>query len=354
MDDKFQEIEIQGVGKFQVPADYTPDQVGAHIRKLRLEKPEIFGSAPSAKEQTIARLKEGIRQSEGAEYRMNPVSSAEIFNSRPGASPAMSTIRELVMPTVDVAGDLLSSYKPRDFKTPPTAGDLLPGKDLREKIGNLAGARPAESDAAAARGSQAGVIGNAIPGVITALIAGKVGKAGVNQVVPSSERAVVNFQKVAAKADPLPVNTTVAERAAMRSKEIYDRGGGSMPPPIKKFLSRVRDPEAPPLTFAEARDFFSNAGEKMARKEYDSMSPKQQRQLGEFKRGLDIGIRDAAEVVGEGQTYGKAMREYNRASKIRNFGQVFTDALKSTSVRKAAAYGAATGLGVAVANKVTK
>ena len=36
------EIEVQGVGRFQVPYEYTDARVSAHINGLRKSRPEIF------------------------------------------------------------------------------------------------------------------------------------------------------------------------------------------------------------------------------------------------------------------------------------------------------------------------
>lgn len=55
------EIEIKGVGRFQVPIEYNDEQIRNHIRVLRLRRPEVFrASAPQIVE-THEQAKERIR-----------------------------------------------------------------------------------------------------------------------------------------------------------------------------------------------------------------------------------------------------------------------------------------------------
>jgi len=131
--------------------------------------------------------------------------------------------------------------------------------------------------------------------------------------LPSTARAGGNFQKVMAAAKDQPIDTAPAGDIALRAQELADRGA-TLPKVVKTFLKRSTDPNAPPVTYEEGRDFASNAGRLSAR---DSMkaNPAMGRQVGLL--ALDTANAEAAAKVGMGEEYQQAMKEYRSASQMK-------------------------------------
>lgn len=135
---------------------------------------------------------------------------------------------------------------------------------------------------------------------------------GLNEVIPQTGRAGRNFQAVskAAGGDQVAVTPKLSD-SIMRVKELSDRGH-TMPKVANRFFARVTDPAAPPVTYDEARDFYSKAGE-ITSSEAQRMSPTMRRALNNFRSALGDSVSDTASKAGQGETYKKAMSEYSAA-----------------------------------------
>jgi hypothetical protein len=103
----------------------------------------------------------------------------------------------------------------------------------------------------------------------------------------------------------------------MKIQEVA-QSGATMPKVVRDFLNRVTRPNAQPLTYAEARKFYENAT-RLSFDEMNRLTPKAKYMVGQFTRSLDRAIQDAAQQVGMGQQYAKAMSAYNRAAEFQRF-----------------------------------
>lgn len=138
---------------------------------------------------------------------------------------------------------------------------------------------------------------------------------GVSEALPSSARASRLFEDVMATARDVPIKPGVPVAEAMRGKEIAGRGG-QLPKILRDFVRRTADPEAPPITYEEARDFYTNA--RLAMSEYLQTKPNMWRQVTIFKGALDTAIREAVTSVGKGDEYAAAMQEYRKAQALKD------------------------------------
>lgn len=132
--------------------------------------------------------------------------------------------------------------------------------------------------------------------------------------VPTRAKAGALFNTVADAANNQPVSLTRSQPQLQRMAELAERGGGSLPAPINQLLNRSQ--RISPLTYPEARDFQSGLAN-MSRADADMSGP----MGGQFKQlrgSLFSDVGDAAESVGQREAYEKAMKDYARASAIRN------------------------------------
>ena len=138
---------------------------------------------------------------------------------------------------------------------------------------------------------------------------------GAAGLVPSTERAGKKFADVMSKAKDIPIKPGEPVAEAMRGKEIASRGG-QLPKILRDFVRRTSDPENPPITYEEARDFYTNA--RLAMSEYLQTKPNMWRQVTIFKKALGDAIQEAATSAGKGEEYKSAMTEYRRAIVMKN------------------------------------
>lgn len=92
--------------------------------------------------------------------------------------------------------------------------------------------------------------------------------------------------------------------------------GSTLPSVVNKFVTRIADLEEGPLTYKEARQFYSNvsdlsASERMASKAKDL------RLIQEFKHALGETISTTAENGGRLQQYQQAMKDFSGAARTR-------------------------------------
>jgi len=164
---------------------------------------------------------------------------------------------------------------------------------------------------------------------------------------PTFARAKMGFQEVASKANPAVVDTAVPGNTALEIQKMA-ASGGSQPKVIRDFVSRVTDPNKPPLTFEEARKFYTNAS-RLSADESQRLTPDMKRMVGQFRADLDAEITKAAASQGKGPQYTQAMKDYRRASQ----GAETLDSLKDYG-KKAAISGAIGGGGYGLYKALTK
>jgi hypothetical protein len=168
--------------------------------------------------------------------------------------------------------------------------------------------------------------------------AGEMGGAAVD-AIPRAGRAGSTLANIRSQAASVPVELNKSAEPLLRAQELGERGS-TMPKPIKQLLNRTTDPDGGPLTFPEARDFYSNIS-RLSSKDVSKMNPIMQRQLGELRAAMSSDLSDAAGKIGLQDDYTGAMKEYRQASQLKDIGT------------KAAKYGAG-ALGVGIAGKVAR
>jgi hypothetical protein len=117
----------------------------------------------------------------------------------------------------------------------------------------------------------------------------------------------------------VPIDAGAAGNVALEADRLA-RSGGAMPKVLRDFIKRATDPDQGPITYAEARDFYSNAT-RLSADEFNRLTPVIRRQVGQFTQVLGNALADAAAQAGKLPEYQQAMREYARASSLRQFGQ---------------------------------
>jgi hypothetical protein len=162
------------------------------------------------------------------------------------------------------------------------------------------------------------------------------------KVVPSvmKERAGGLLQSVAHDANKIPVQLDNAGDAALKLMDWQRKT--NLGPTVNKFLNRITNPKAGPLTYEEARDFYQVLGS-LSADETMKMAPPVRRQLVQMVVGLKQDIGNAADQVGHAADYYKGLNDYHTAAKL----QEWYDAAKKYAIP--AALGAA---GMAGAGKL--
>lgn len=160
----------------------------------------------------------------------------------------------------------------------------------------------------------------------------------VNAELPTTQKAGRILEELEQVAGKIPINVNPPGRVAM---EMFanSEAGSYLPPVVRRFLSRATNPEKGPLTYSEARKFYSNATA-LSADESSRMKAPIRRLLGQFTQSLGDSLWEAAQSVGKGKDYNKAMRMYHRAAQVRDYTQRVAPKLA-----KAAAAGALAGAG---------
>lgn len=144
-------------------------------------------------------------------------------------------------------------------------------------------------------------------------IGGLVG-GGAGAKFPLKSHAGELFSKVGAAAKGLPVDVAQPGNLALEAQEL-SKQGNSMPKVIRDFINRTTDPNKPPLTYEEARQFYSSAS-RLSANEASRLSPVMSRQVNKFRAALNESIADTTDQAGKLDEYVDAMKEYRRASQI--------------------------------------
>jgi hypothetical protein len=138
----------------------------------------------------------------------------------------------------------------------------------------------------------------------------------VAEAIPSTARAGKAFQEVMGAAKSVPVDITAPGNVALRIQELADRGG-TMPVAVRKFITRVTDPDKAPMAYEEARDFASNIS-RLSANEFNRLTPAVAREVADMRVALNASIAKAASTVGKGAQYASAMNEYANAMRFKS------------------------------------
>ena len=147
--------------------------------------------------------------------------------------------------------------------------------------------------------------------------AGKVGDAIASKISPTAMKAQAAglLQSVAHDANQVPVQLDNAGDAAMRLMDW--QGKTQLGPTVNKFLNRITNPKAGPLTYEDARDFYQLLG-RMSVNETTKLAPAVQRDLTQMVVGLKQDIGNAADTVGRASDYYQGLGDYATASKYQD------------------------------------
>jgi hypothetical protein len=182
-------------------------------------------------------------------------------------------------------------------------------------------------------------------------VAPEVSEAAAGKFTAAGIRAKASgaFNSVAAAADKAPIDITEPGMQALKIDALSSRGG-TQPKIIRDFIKRVTDPEKGPLTYDEARDFYSNAT-RLSGNEYSKLTDRMKMEMGQFTKVLGEAVQDAATRVGKGADYNFAMKQWKRASSLSDT----YDTLKSMAAEgaKKVAIGAGLGAGYKAVDTLT-
>lgn len=184
--------------------------------------------------------------------------------------------------------------------------------------GQLVGANPTAMEQQGDIGNTKGVLGIAAADATPAVAAAGASalSPAVMARIPSASRAGANFQKASAVVGDNPVDVNAASEPALRASEL-NNAGMTMPTVLKKFLKRVTDPEAPPMTYDEARDFAKSAG-RLSVKQTQATVPEMKMQVAKFAQAMADATQKTADAGGVGDVHAAAMSEYRDAMRVRN------------------------------------
>ena len=144
-------------------------------------------------------------------------------------------------------------------------------------------------------------------------VAGKVGDLGI----PSTKRAGAALAEVESAAGDVPIDMKKPGNTAL---ELYEQSqrGATLPKAVRDLVTRATKPDAPPLTYSEAKDFQSNIS-KLSANEKLKLNANTKRLVGQLNQDLHESLTEAADTKGKGEQFTKAMKEYHNAMKLKGF-----------------------------------
>lgn len=166
---------------------------------------------------------------------------------------------------------------------------------------------------AASGGVQSAVTGGSAKQVATSTVLGG-GLGALSGTIPRASQAIQMFKQLAKIG---PKSEVAVSAAAGPASQIMEEAaaGGSMPKVVRNFLSRMTDPGKPPLTYEEARRFYSNAS-RVSADENMRLTDNMKRLLGNFREGLHQDITANRAQFGVAEQYKEAMNTFSRAKKF--------------------------------------
>lgn len=230
-----------------------------------------------------------------------------------GGHRIISGVGAASLPVLPFLGPLIAS-------NPGTAARVVAGGAL----GGFAGKKGAE--VLGANPDQANLAGD---------IGGMIGGYGATRLPGMSPSALKSgassaFDAVSNAAGSNAVDVSSAADPALDALELKDVGR-TMPRVMQRFLQRVSDPNAAPLSYDEARNFYSAAGE-LSANDQAAITPAMKRLLKSFKSQLGDAISQTAENAGMGGEYAQAMTDYAKAKRLEDSWEFVWDAAKKNLV----------------------
>lgn len=141
--------------------------------------------------------------------------------------------------------------------------------------------------------------------------------AGAWSKIPTTAKAGKLFDEVMSAAKDVPVNLTRTQPALERVAQLTDAGAPVQTAPNKLLL---RSQTINPLSYQDARDFYSNISQLSAQDKL-AMNGPMKRAVNSLRVALKDDIGDTASSVGKGPQYYKAMSQYKNALRLQNAGK---------------------------------
>lgn len=181
-------------------------------------------------------------------------------------------------------------------------------------------------------GNTSGALGTGL-GVAGALFAPKIFGA-VGEAIPTRAKAGAIFDSLNSDlaTTSVPLKSTIDP--LQRATEIGARGS-TLPKAVSDLLTRSQSPIE--MTYPEARDYQSSLSD-LSTSDKMALNSRMRGQVDQLHKGLFGDIYDAADTVGRGEDYAKAMQQYKTAARINN-------GLKTTAKIGATGIAGALGLG---------
>jgi len=132
----------------------------------------------------------------------------------------------------------------------------------------------------------------------------------------SKTRAVANLESAAKAAKDVIVDVNAPGEAAIRIMGLRDTGAKGVPMVVNRFVQRITDPAKGPVTFEEARKFYSNLS-RLSVNERNAMNGTVKYEVGGLVRALSDEITKAAGAVGKADDYTAGVSEYARYAKAK-------------------------------------
>jgi hypothetical protein len=168
------------------------------------------------------------------------------------------------------------------------------------------------------------------------------------EAIPSKEAAGKILASVANDANNLPVTLSRSAPEIDRVREMVEAGSPSSKA-ITRILARTKNPSLKqffqkgpvrPMTYREARDFYSNLTS-LSAEDVSTLNAPMRRQIGQLVAALKQDIGDTAAQVGRAADYYSGLKEYAQASKLNRF----VDNAKELLAKPAARWLEGLGLG---------
>jgi hypothetical protein len=165
-----------------------------------------------------------------------------------------------------------------------------------------------------------------------------------NLRIPSFSNAGKGFQEVSSVVAKHPVEMTDALSKSAFQVSQFARNGSQMPSPVSKFLERITDPDLPPLTYDDARQFYTNIN-KLTAADKMTTNPQMKMYISQLAHDLGDSIEATAARGGQQQTFVNSMKEWHDASRVDDAKEAIrehaVEALIKGAAGGAGAYGAA-------------
>ena len=165
----------------------------------------------------------------------------------------------------------------------------------------------------------------------------------VNNLRPSAKiaNAIEGFKELEGfiGEHTVPITDDIG-KALADMKEGIDTGLNA-PSVVNKFVSRIADTDQPPLTYAEARKFYSNMGD-LATSEKMAANSKMQGLIYRLQGALGDAISGTADQAGKLQQFQEAMKGFASGSKAAERFDILKNALIKAGIGAAGVGAAAT------------